>query len=68
MKSLYPNCYGPQGRMRGGGSGYYPKEGEHISVIDVTKGAKVFVRAASNICMQNRAAVRANQPSGTVIP
>ena len=59
-------CYGPQGRMRGGGSGYYPKEGEHVSVVDLTLGAKVFVQAAADVCMQPRGAVRANQPSGTV--
>lgn len=61
-------CYGPQGRMRGGGSGYYPKEGEHISVVDVTKGAEVFVRAAVDVCAQSRASVHGNRPSGTVIP
>jgi acetylornithine deacetylase/succinyl-diaminopimelate desuccinylase-like protein len=59
-------CYGPQGRMRGGGSGYYPKEGEHASVVDLTLGAKVFVHAAADACMQPRGIVRANQPSGTV--
>lgn len=61
-------CYGPQGRMRGGGSGYYPKEGEHVSLVDVTRGAEVFVRAAADMCMQDRAAVRSNRPSGTVMP
>lgn len=59
-------CYGPQGRARGGGSGYYPKEGEHVHVGDLTKGAEVFVRAAGEICMKDRAAVRA-RPSGTVV-
>ena len=59
-------CYGPQGRMRGGGSGYYPKEGEHASAVDLTLGTKVFVHAAADICMQPRSAVRANQPTGTV--
>jgi acetylornithine deacetylase/succinyl-diaminopimelate desuccinylase-like protein len=59
-------CYGPQGRMRGGGSGYYPKEGEHASAVDLTLGTKVFVHAAADICMQPREAVRANQPTGTV--
>ncbi|MGB3390980.1 MAG: M20/M25/M40 family metallo-hydrolase, partial [Pseudaminobacter sp.] len=62
-------CYGPQGRMRGGGSGYYPKEGEHISTVDVTKGAEVFVRAAHDVCMKDREEVKGNnKPSGTVIP
>jgi acetylornithine deacetylase len=59
-------CYGPQGRMRGGGSGYYPKEGEHASAVDLTLGAKVFVNAAADVCMQPRGAVRPNQPSGTL--
>jgi acetylornithine deacetylase len=61
-------CYGPQGRMRGGGSGYYPKEGEHVNVVDITRGAEVFVRAAHDVCMKTRAEVRSNQPSGTVMP
>jgi acetylornithine deacetylase/succinyl-diaminopimelate desuccinylase-like protein len=60
-------CYGPQGRMRGGGSGYYPKEGEHVSVIDLTRGAEVFIRAAHDICTKSRSEVRNNQPSGTVV-
>jgi acetylornithine deacetylase len=61
-------CYGPQGRMRGGGSGYYPKEGEHVHVGDLTRGAAVFVNAAAAICSQSRNDIRGNQPSGTVIP
>ena len=60
-------CYGPQGRMRGGGSGYYPKEGEHINIGDLTSGAAVFVQAANDICMQERGTVRTGQTSGTVI-
>ncbi len=60
-------CYGPQGRMRGGGSGYYPKEGEHVHVGDLTKGAQVFVRAACDVCMQDRAAVRAAHPAGSIV-
>jgi acetylornithine deacetylase/succinyl-diaminopimelate desuccinylase-like protein len=61
-------CYGPQGRVRGGGSGYYPKEGEHVHVGDLTKGAQVFVETAFDICSKGRASVRSNQPSGTVTP
>jgi acetylornithine deacetylase/succinyl-diaminopimelate desuccinylase-like protein len=61
-------CYGPQGRIRGGGSGYYPKEGEHVHVGDLTKGAQVFVKAAFDICSKSRVSVRSNQPSGTVTP
>jgi acetylornithine deacetylase len=60
-------CYGPQGRARGGGSGYYPKEGEHVHVGDITKGAHVFVRAACDVCMRDRAAVRAAYPMGTIV-
>ncbi|HEY7386733.1 MAG TPA: M20/M25/M40 family metallo-hydrolase [Beijerinckiaceae bacterium] len=60
-------CYGPQGRMRGGGSGYYPKEGEHVSVVDLTRGAEVFIRAAHDVCTKSRSEVRNNQPSGTVV-
>lgn len=60
-------CYGPQGRARGGGSGYYPKEGEHVHVGDLTKGAQVFVRAACHICMQDRVSVRAAHPAGTIV-
>lgn len=60
-------CYGPQGRARGGGSGYYPKEGEHANVDDLTKGAEVFVRTAHDICMQDRAAVRQPNAMGTIV-
>jgi acetylornithine deacetylase len=60
-------CYGPQGRMRGGGSGYYPKEGEHVHIGDLTAGSAVFIRAATDICNQERGAVRAAEPGGTVI-
>lgn len=61
-------CYGPQGRMRGGGSGYYPKEGEHVNVVDLLKGTEVFVRAAADVCSKDRVAVRMKQTSGTVTP
>lgn len=60
-------CYGPQGRMRGGGSGYYPKEGEHVHIGDLTSGAQVFVQVAQDICNQERGAVFAKQASGTII-
>ena len=60
-------CYGPQGRMSGGGSGYYPKEGEHVSVNDLTKGVEVFIRNAHNICMQDRNAVRQPNATGTIV-
>lgn len=60
-------CYGPQGRMRGGGSGYYPKEGEHVHIGDLTSGAQVFVQVAQDICNQERGAVLTKQASGTII-
>ena len=42
-------CYGPQGRARGGGTGYYPKEGEHVNIDDLTKGTEVFIRTAIDV-------------------
>ena len=60
-------CYGPQGRMRGGGSGYYPKEGEHVHVDDLLKGSRVFVKAACDALMLDRATVRAPKATGTIV-
>jgi len=60
-------CYGPQGRIRGGGSGYYPKEGEHVNLIDLTKGVEVFIRSADDICNRDRASVRLPNAAGTVV-
>ena len=60
-------CYGPQGRARGGGSGYYPKEGEHASVQDLTKGTSVFVHAAHDICMKDRLEIRKPDVAGTIV-
>lgn len=60
-------CYGPQGRARGGGSGYYPKEGEHVSIADLTKGTHVFINAAHDICMKDRMEVRAPNAAGTIV-
>jgi acetylornithine deacetylase/succinyl-diaminopimelate desuccinylase-like protein len=61
-------CYGPQGRARGGGSGYYPREGEQASVEDLIKGSRVFVRTAIDLGMRPRADVRAAARGGTIIP
>ncbi|MBI4608412.1 MAG: M20/M25/M40 family metallo-hydrolase [Candidatus Rokubacteria bacterium] len=61
-------CYGPQGRARSGGSGYYPREGEQVSVTDLVKGTQVFVLTALDLAMRSRAGLRAGRPSGTVIP
>ena len=52
-------CYGPQGRARGGGSGYYPREGEQASVEDLVMGAQVFVRTALDLGTRSRGDVRA---------
>lgn len=60
-------CYGPQGRIRGGGSGYYPKEGEHVNVTDLAKGVEVFIRSAEDICNRDRASVRLPNAAGTVV-
>lgn len=61
-------CYGPQGRARGGGSGYYPREGEQCSVKDLVAGARVFVVNALDVGNRSRAEVRAARPSGTIVP
>lgn len=61
-------CYGPQGRARGGGSGYYPREGEQASVEDLIKGARVFVRTAVDLGNRPRAEVRAAARGGTIVP
>ena len=60
-------CYGPQGRARGGGNGYYPKEGEHVHIGDLTKGTEVFVRAALDVCSKERKTVRASKAMGTIV-
>jgi acetylornithine deacetylase len=60
-------CYGPQGRARGGGTGYYPKEGEHVHIGDLTKGAQVFIRTAHDICTKQRKDVRAPNAMGTIV-
>jgi acetylornithine deacetylase len=60
-------CYGPQGRARQGGTGYYPKEGEHVSVVDLTKGTQVFIQTADDVCMKERKSVRAPNAQGTIV-
>jgi acetylornithine deacetylase len=60
-------CYGPQGRARTGGAGYYPKEGEHVHVGDLTRGTHVFINAAHDICMKERGSVRAPNAMGTIV-
>lgn len=51
-------CYGPQGRARGGGAGYYPKEGEQAHIGDLTRGTEVFVRTAIDVCNSDRSSMR----------
>lgn len=60
-------CYGPQGRARGGGTGYYPKEGEHVHIGDLTKGTEVFIRATLDVCTKERKSVRAPNALGTIV-
>jgi acetylornithine deacetylase len=60
-------CYGPQGRICGGGTGYYPKEGEHVHVGDLTKGARVFINVAHDICLKDRRSVQTPNAMGTIV-
>jgi acetylornithine deacetylase len=56
-------CYGPGGRSAEGGSGYYPRSGEHASIEDLFLGAKVFVQLAVDVCNQYRATFVENHRS-----
>jgi acetylornithine deacetylase/succinyl-diaminopimelate desuccinylase-like protein len=62
-------CYGPGGRMRRGGSGYYAPDGEQCYVPDLADGARIYAAAAVDICSQDRADFKRHLPSdrGTVI-
>ena len=42
-------CYGPGGRMRGGGSAYYAPEGEMCFLPDLVTGAQSFVAYAEDV-------------------
>jgi acetylornithine deacetylase/succinyl-diaminopimelate desuccinylase-like protein len=55
-------CYGPQGRSRSGGSGYYPKEGEHCHVDDLVQGTKVMALMAVEMCSMTRDDFRTEAP------
>jgi acetylornithine deacetylase/succinyl-diaminopimelate desuccinylase-like protein len=61
-------CYGPGGRMRQGGSGYYASDGEQCYVPDLADGARIFATAAIDFCSQDRATLMAKLPAnrGTV--
>jgi acetylornithine deacetylase/succinyl-diaminopimelate desuccinylase-like protein len=49
--------YGGGGRLRTGGWGFDPVEGEHQSVTDMAKAAEVYIRAAVDLCSKTRAQV-----------
>ncbi len=62
-------CYGPTGRMRGGGSGYYAPEGEHCYLPDLVQGAQTYALAALDVCSRSRAEILSSVPNnrGTVV-
>lgn len=47
--------YGGGGRLRTGGRGFDPLEGEHQSVRDMARATEVYVRAAADLCSRTRA-------------
>lgn len=47
--------YGLSGRLRTGGDGFDPHEGEHTSITDLVEGTKVYALAALDICARKRA-------------
>lgn len=48
-------CYGPGGRNSEGGSGYYPRSGEQVSINDLHDAAQVFIHLATEVCSMDRA-------------
>lgn len=46
--------YGLSGRLRTGGEGFDPAEGEHQSISDLVEGTKVYALAASDIASRKR--------------
>ena len=46
--------YGVSGRLRTGGEGFDPAEGEHQSVTDLVEGTKVYALAALDIASRSR--------------
>lgn len=54
-------CYGPAGRSQFGGSGYYPKEGEHAHANDLYEGSQVYIHLALDVCNKDRAEVMARR-------
>jgi acetylornithine deacetylase/succinyl-diaminopimelate desuccinylase-like protein len=61
-------CYHTAGRSQFGGSGHYPKEGEHSHVDDILESARVYIHLAGDVCSKDRQEVLANRPPhrGTV--
>lgn len=47
-------CYGPAGRMREGGAGYYAKEGEQCYLPDMVAGTRALARFVASTCNKNR--------------
>lgn len=47
--------YGLSGRLRTGGEGFDPAEGEHQSISDLVEGTKVYALAATDIASRSRA-------------
>jgi acetylornithine deacetylase len=47
--------YGLSGRLRTGGEGFDPAEGEHQSISDLVQGSKVYALAALDIASRKRA-------------
>jgi hypothetical protein len=46
--------YGVSGRLRTGGEGFDPAEGEYQSVTDLVEGTKVYALAALDIASRSR--------------
>lgn len=47
-------CYGPGGRMREGGLGYYSPSGEQCFLPDIEVGARVFARLITEVSSSKR--------------
>jgi acetylornithine deacetylase len=62
-------CYGPAGRVRSGGSGYYSAEGEHCHLPDLVQGAQTYALVARDVCSRSREELLKSLPKyrGTVV-
>jgi len=54
MAGIPALCYGPGGRVRTGGSNYYPQEGEHCYLPDIADGVKIFIGTSMEVCSMTR--------------